>query len=67
MRLSDIMSDAELTAWPEVALVIFFSVFVGIVVYVFFFRKKESWEHQRHLPLDDGPGDRDGAESKRGS
>ena len=66
MRLSDVMSSAELTTWPEIALVIFLSVFVGIVVYVFLFRKKESWEHQRHLPLEDDPNDRHGAE-KRGS
>ena len=67
MRLSDIMSNAELTTWPEIALVIFVSVFLGIVAYVFLFRKKDSWEHQRHLPLEDGPNDRAGADSKRGS
>jgi len=61
------MSRAGLTTWPEIALVIFFSVFVAIVIYVFFFRKKDSFEHQRNLPLDDGRVDRDGAERKRGS
>jgi len=67
MRLSDIMSRAGLTTWPEIALVIFFSVFVGIVVYLFAFRKKDSWDHHRNLPLDDGPGDRRAERSKRGS
>jgi cbb3-type cytochrome oxidase subunit 3 len=67
MRLSDIMSNADLTTWPQIALVIFVAVFLGIVGYVFLFRKKDSWERQRHLPLEDGPKSRSGADPKRGS
>ena len=65
-----LMADAPvmaLTGFIEIALVIFFAVFVAIVIYVFFFRKKDSFEHQRNLPLDDSQGDRRRVDSKRGS
>ncbi len=52
MNLSDIMSAAGLTSWAEVGLIISLATFAGIVVWVFL-RKKSSWEHMRHLPLDD--------------
>jgi cbb3-type cytochrome oxidase subunit 3 len=52
MSLSDIMSNAGFTLYAEVALVIFFLVFVGILAYVLL-RRKGAWEHERHLPLDD--------------
>ena len=52
MSLSDIMSAAGLTSYAEVALVIFFVIFLGITAYVFL-RKKGAWEHERHLPLQD--------------
>ena len=53
MSLSDVVGAAGLTTWAEVALVIFFVVFLGIVYYVFS-RRRGAWEHERHLPLDDG-------------
>ena len=53
MSLGDIMSNAGLTAWAEVALVIFFVAFVGIVVYVVT-RRRGKWRHERELPLEDG-------------
>jgi len=53
MSLSDIMSKAGLHIWAEMALVIFFAVFVGILIYLFV-RKRKSWDHTRHLPLEDG-------------
>ncbi len=53
MSLRDIMSNAGMTTYAEIALVIFFVVFVGIVLYVFL-RRKGAWERERHLPLDDG-------------
>jgi len=57
MSLSDIVGAADLTTWAEIALVIFFVIFVGIVYYVFS-RRRGAWEHERRLPLnDDGPGD----------
>ena len=55
MSLSDIVSNAGFAIYAQVALVIFFLVFVGIVVYVFL-RRKSSWDHVKNLPLDDdGP------------
>lgn len=50
--LSDVLSDLGLSTYPEIALVIFFVLFLGIVAYVVL-RKKETWERIRHLPLDD--------------
>ena len=52
MSLSDIVGNAGLAIYAQVALVIFFLVFVGIVIYVFL-RRKSSWDHMRNLPLDD--------------
>ena len=58
MRLSDIMSAAGLSSWAEVGLVVSFLTFVAIVIYVFW-RRRSSWEHARHLPLEgDAPTDR---------
>jgi cbb3-type cytochrome oxidase subunit 3 len=54
MSLSDIVSNAGLVFYAEVALVIFFLVFVGIVAYVVL-RRRGAWERMRHLPLDDEP------------
>ena len=54
MSLSDIVSNAGFTIYAQVALVIFFLVFVGIVIYVIL-RRKSSWEHVRHLPLEEDP------------
>jgi cbb3-type cytochrome oxidase subunit 3 len=51
MSLRDIVSNAGATLYAEIALVIFFLIFVGIVIYVAL-RRKGTWEHQRHLPLD---------------
>ena len=52
MSLSDIVSNAGLATYAEVALVIFFLGFVGIVAYVVL-RRKGAWERMRQLPLDD--------------
>ena len=53
MSLGDIMSNAGLSSWAEVALVIFFVAFLGIVIYVFT-RKRGKWNHEADLPLEDG-------------
>jgi len=60
VSLSDIMSQAGLSGWAEVALIVFFAAFVGIVLYLFL-RRRATWEHTRRLPLDDGEpaGDRE--------
>ena len=51
MSLTDIMSNAGLSTYAEVALVIFFLAFVGIVIYVFS-RRRGQWNHERDLPLE---------------
>jgi len=53
VSLSDIMSQSGLSDWAEVALIVFFAAFVGIVLYLLV-RRRSSWEHTRRLPLDDG-------------
>jgi cbb3-type cytochrome oxidase subunit 3 len=53
MSLRDIVGSSGTTAFALIALVVFFLIFVGIVVYVVL-RRKGAWEHERYLPLDDG-------------
>jgi cbb3-type cytochrome oxidase subunit 3 len=53
MKLSDIMSAAGLAIYAEIALVIFFLVFLLVVWRVL--RGKKEWNRARYLPLDDGP------------
>jgi hypothetical protein len=53
VSLSDILGQAGLSSWAEVALVLFFAAFVGIVMYVVL-RRRGAWERTRRLPLDDG-------------
>jgi cbb3-type cytochrome oxidase subunit 3 len=53
MSLTDIMSAAGLSSWTELALVVCFITFSAIVLWVFVVRRKPSYEHVRHLPLDD--------------
>ena len=57
MSLSDVMSAAGLSSWTEVALVLCFIVFTAIVVWVFIFRSKPSYDHMRNLPLEDNGDD----------
>lgn len=52
MRLSDIMSAANLSFYAEVGLVIFFMAFAFVGIHVL--RKSAgSWERTRRLPLED--------------
>lgn len=68
MRLSDVVSGADLSTWPQIALVIFFAAFVAIVVYLFLVRRKGSFEEQRNLPLEGDPKEPDpGDRTERGS
>lgn len=53
MSLTDVMSAAGLSSWTELALILCFFTFAAIVVWVFFFRSKPSYDHVRNLPLDD--------------
>ena len=53
MRLSDIMGAAGLSFYAEVALLIFFAVFVAVIIYVLRAKNRETWDRARHMPLDD--------------
>ncbi len=53
MSLTDVMSAAGLSSWTELALVLCFIAFSAIVLWVFVFRKKTSYDHLRSLPLEE--------------
>jgi cbb3-type cytochrome oxidase subunit 3 len=67
VKLSDVMSAMGLSLYAEVALVIFFLVFVGIVAELAFRRRSPVWEHARRLPLDDGESEPFDSESRGAS
>ena len=52
MSLRDVVSNMGNTVLVEVALVLFFLVFLGIVAYVFV-RRKSYWDRISRIPLDD--------------
>jgi len=55
--LGDFIGNADISTFPQIALVIFFLVFAGIVLYVVC-RRKGYWDHASRLPLeDDSPED----------
>jgi cbb3-type cytochrome oxidase subunit 3 len=55
MRLSDIMSNAGLAGYAEVALILFALAFLGIVIAIFRPSQKERMDAASRLPLDDDP------------
>lgn len=55
MSLTDVMSEANLHFWAEVALVMFVALFAGVVIYVFSRRNRATFDHASRLPLDDAP------------
>ncbi len=55
MRLSDIMSNMDLTVYPQVALVIFLAVFAAVVWRVFHRRTASEFAAHASLPLDESP------------
>jgi hypothetical protein len=50
MKLSDVMSAANLAGYAEIALVVFFVVFLLVALRVA--RGKKEWHRARFLPLD---------------
>ena len=52
MRLSEIMSNAGLAIYAEIALVIFLLVFSAVALRLLFGNKK-TWDDARYMPLDD--------------
>jgi cbb3-type cytochrome oxidase subunit 3 len=55
MSLYDVMSHAGLAIYAEVALVLFFAVFVAIVVRTFLPSRRKELEDTARLVLDDDP------------
>ena len=53
MRLSDIMANAGLSMYAEVALVLFLLAFLVIVWWVFRRANKARWKSAAQMPLDD--------------
>lgn len=53
MRLSDIMSNAGLSAYAEIALVIFLVAFLLIAVSVFAPSRRQEFDEASRMPLDD--------------
>lgn len=54
MKLSDVMSHANLAIFAEVAMVIFMVAFIGIVIWLFRPSRRDALEQYRSMPLDDG-------------
>jgi cytochrome c oxidase cbb3-type subunit 3 len=55
MRLSDVVAHGGLAFYAEVALILFFAVFVGVLMRVFLAASRAERERIARLPLDDGP------------
>ncbi len=55
MKLSDIMGNAGLSFYAEVALLLFLFAFLGIVWWVFRPSARRRWDQAARLPLDDAP------------
>lgn len=53
MKLSDIMSAANLTIYPRIALILFILAFIVVVARLLLSRDTAKWEHDASLPLDD--------------
>jgi cbb3-type cytochrome oxidase subunit 3 len=53
MKLSDIMSNAGLSFYAQVALVIFLAVFIGIIIYTFAPSRNREMQAASRLPLED--------------
>lgn len=53
MKLSDIMSYAQLSAYTEIALVLFLGVFIAITVRTFLPSRRQELEAAARLPLED--------------
>jgi cbb3-type cytochrome oxidase subunit 3 len=54
MKLSDIMSNAGLSNYAEVALLIFLAVFIVVAIRTFAPSRREEMRRAALMPLDDG-------------
>jgi len=55
MRLTDIMSNAGLSGYAEIALILFMVAFAMIAVRLFLPSRKEDFDRASRLPLEDAP------------
>lgn len=55
MSLTDLMSNAGLSSYAEIALILFLASFLGIAWWVFRPSARLRWQAAARLPLDDGP------------
>ncbi len=53
MRLTDIMSNAGLSSYAEVALILFVVAFIGIVIATFLPSRRQEMDRAAQLPFDD--------------
>ena len=53
MKLSDIMSNLQLSSYAAIALLLFIGAFGAVAISLLWNRKREDWERYRHLPLDE--------------
>ena len=53
MKLSDVMSAMQLSAYAEVALVLFLAAFLATAASLLVNRRAEEWERARRIPLDE--------------
>jgi cbb3-type cytochrome oxidase subunit 3 len=54
--ISDVVGASGLAGYAEIALLIFFAVFMAVLIRVVFSRAR-NWEHAARLPLDDADHD----------
>ena len=57
--ISDVVGASGLAGYAEIALIIFFAVFMAVLIRVVFSRGR-SWERAARLPLDDERGHGEG-------
>ncbi|WP_396204655.1 cbb3-type cytochrome oxidase subunit 3 [Gemmatimonas sp.] len=53
MKLSDIMSYAQLSVYTEVALVLFLGVFIAIAIHTFLPSRRRELDAASRIPLED--------------
>ncbi len=54
MRLTDIMSGSGLAFYAEVALIVFFVVFLAVVGWIFLPSRKRELDRASRIPLEEG-------------
>jgi cbb3-type cytochrome oxidase subunit 3 len=55
MSLTEIMSAVRLSAWAEVALLLFLGAFIGVVWRAYSKRSRSELDAAARLPLDEAP------------